>query len=202
MRPIALCLTAALGLLVAGCGVIGGDDDDDGEESSDASIPEADELALEDVPVAPPPQQRPDPLILTAGSAEGATEGTGAGESIHVVEEGETCGAIADEEGVTLEALQAANPDVDCGALGVGAELVIPAEEEEPAADDDGDDTDEETEDGGGSGTYVVQEGDLGSTIADACGITVDELAALNPDDDIDALQVGQELNVPEGCEP
>jgi LysM repeat protein len=59
------------------------------------------------------------------------TPGTGtpsSGEGTYVVQEGDTCGAIAEANGVTLEDFLAANPaiDADCTNLQVGQEVVIP----------------------------------------------------------------------------
>lgn len=52
---------------------------------------------------------------------------------VHVIREGDTLLGIALQYGVSLEALQAANPGVDPGFLRVGATLVIPLSQENPA---------------------------------------------------------------------
>ncbi len=45
---------------------------------------------------------------------------------IHIVMEGETLVGIADHYGISLEALQAANPSVQPSALTVGAQIMVP----------------------------------------------------------------------------
>ncbi len=81
--------------------------------------------------------------IVTSGT-EDASEGTGAAPTAtatpkpkakqrkgaaretYVVEPGDTPSSIAEAEGVDLDELLAANPDVDPNALAVGDELEIP----------------------------------------------------------------------------
>ncbi|HEX5938839.1 MAG TPA: LysM domain-containing protein [Dehalococcoidia bacterium] len=205
MRRALLFLTVLVaGFALSGC-LLGGDDDDDPpDEGEEAAIPGEEDLAIEDVPEAPAPQSRAEPIVIAADQVPGAPSGSGGGEGNYTVVAGDTCGGIAEAHGITTDALVAANSGLDCGALQVGQSLVVPAAEEpedgeegeETADDDDADDTE------GGDGTYTVQSGDTGAAIAEACGITLDELADLNPDADLNALQVGQELNVPPGCSP
>ncbi len=52
-----------------------------------------------------------------------------------------------------------------------------------------------------GLGRYVVQEGDSFESIAEAAGVTVDELEELNPDVDPGGIAAGDELVVPGGEE-
>jgi LysM repeat protein len=47
------------------------------------------------------------------------------------------------------------------------------------------------------SRTYTIREGDTFETIASDLGTTVEQLQALNPDVDPNALQVGQKIVVP-----
>jgi LysM repeat protein len=204
MRRVLLCLTIVVaGFALSGC-IFGGDDDDDPpEDGEEAAIPGEEDLAIEDVPEAPAPQSRAEPIVIAADQVPGAPSGSAGGEGNYTVVSGDTCGGIAESNGITIDALIAANSGLDCAALQVGQQLVVPAAEEpaegeegEEAADDDADDTED------GDGTYIVQSGDTGAGIAEACGITLDELAELNPDADLNSLQVGQELNVPAGCSP
>lgn len=60
--------------------------------------------------------------------------------------------------------------------------------------------TEEGTPEAGTCGeTYIVQLGDTPSSIAEKCGVDVDDLMALNGIDDPTSLQVGQELKIPQG---
>jgi LysM repeat protein len=202
MRRLFLCLTIAAAFLASGC-ILGGDDDDDSEgDGEEAAIPGEEDLAIEDVPEAPAPQSRAEPVVIPADQVPGAPSGSAGGEGNYTVVSGDTCGGIAEAHGITTDALIAANDGLDCAALQVGQSLTIPPPpEEEGTEGEEGEgEADDDTEDG--DGTYTVQSGDTGAAIADACGITLDELAELNPDADLNSLQVGQEINVPAGCSP
>lgn len=196
MRWLLLCLCAASVLLLSGCSLIGGDDDDDAGGSGDGSLPGEDELALDDIPVAPPPQQQVEPIILAAGAAEGAID---TGSSDYTVVAGDTCGGIAAQFSVTVAALIDANGGLDCETLQVGDGLSIPSAEEEATPEGDGDGTGDDDDTGGGQ-TYTVVSGDTCSGIADQFGITTDELIAANSGLDCGALQVGDELTIPAGA--
>lgn len=204
MRRVFLCLTLAFAALaLSGCLLGGDDDDDDGGEGDEAAIPGEEDLAIEDVPEAPAPQSRAEPVVIPADQVPGAPSGSAGGEGNYTVVSGDTCGGIAEANGITTDALIAANDGLDCAALQVGQPLTIPPPPEEEGEGEEGEgegEADDDTADG--DGTYTVQSGDTGAAIADACGITLDELAELNPDADLNSLQVGQVINVPAGCSP
>ena len=69
-------------------------------------------------PATPAPTTPTRPAATTAGSPEGA----------YTVRPGDVCWRIAQDHGVTTEALMAANPRINdnCSNLRVGWELVIP----------------------------------------------------------------------------
>jgi LysM repeat protein len=204
MRRLFLCLTIAAAFLASGC-ILGGDDDDDSEgDGEEAAIPGEEDLAIEDVPEAPAPQSRAEPVVIPADQVPGAPSGSAGGEGNYTVVSGDTCGGIAEAHGITTDALIAANDGLDCAALQVGQSLTIPPPPEEEGTEGEEGEGEGEADDdtGDGDGTYTVQSGDTGAAIADACGITLDELAELNPDADLNSLQVGQEINVPAGCSP
>ena len=46
--------------------------------------------------------------------------------------------------------------------------------------------------------TYVVQEGDILSSIADSYGVTIEAIIAVNDFDDPDFLSIGQVIRIPE----
>ncbi|MPZ23564.1 MAG: LysM peptidoglycan-binding domain-containing protein [Dehalococcoidia bacterium] len=206
-----LCLALAGALAVSGCGIVGGDDDDDDGQQSTGS-PQVQDLDIESIPEAPASDQRPEPIIVPANQAEVPVVPEGGGENgganTYAVVAGDTCSDIATDAGITIDELIAANAGLDCGALQVDQQLTLPAAgSEEEEADPEGEAIpgpgEEDEEDGGGEGGYTIQEGDTASGIATACGITTDELAALNPDvSDIAALSIGQDINVPAGCSP
>jgi LysM repeat protein len=116
----------------------------------------------------------------------------------HTVQPGETMWAIADQYGVTLEDLVAANDSVDPDRLQPGQVLVIPRDDEEgvdeptlpeAASGEQGEPT--------SGGMYTVAPGDTLWAIAEKHGTTVDEIARLNDLDPEGILTLGQELLLP-----
>ncbi len=111
----------------------------------------------------------------------------------YTVRAGDFCWRIAEEHGVTMQALREANPRIDaaCGNLGVGWDLVIPGDgaaaplSTPPASRP--------------SGTYTVRAGDFCWRIAEERGVTTQALRAANPR--IDAacgnLVAGWDLVIP-----
>jgi len=73
----------------------------------------------------------PAAVVLPSGTAPSPATATPA---IHVVQSGETLGALAQRYNVTLEALMQANGLTDPNILQVGQTLLIPASGSEPAA--------------------------------------------------------------------
>jgi len=116
-------------------------------------------------------------LLAPAGAlaAPGAT-----GETVHVVQWGETLSLIADQYGVTLEAIMAANGLDDPNMIYVGQRLSIPGAGSR----------------GGGCDYYTVQAGDTLTGIAWRYGTTANALTQAN-DLDSDLIYVGQRLCVP-----
>jgi LysM repeat protein len=94
----------------------------------------------------------------------------------YTVIKGDRGRAIAQQFGITLAQLQAANPQIrDIDRLSVGQRLNVPVQT-----------------------TYTVVKGDRGRTIAQRFGITLAQLQAANPQiRDIDKLSVGQRLSIP-----
>lgn len=117
-------------------------------------------------------------MLLFPAAAAAAPETSG--QTIHIVQWGETLSMIADRYGVTVEAIMAANGLHDPNFVYVGQRLKIP------------------TSGGSGSGgTHVVAPGETLTSIAFRYGTTVGALAAANGLSDTDFIYVGQVLNVP-----
>jgi len=134
------------------------------------------------VPVTPPPPV-PAPAEPTAGSE-------------YVVAQGDSLAKIAKAQGVTLKALEAANPGVDPKKLKITQKLVIPAKAPEsatvtPAAAVTG------TAEAGGA-SYTVKSGDTLGKIAKKSGVTLKALRAANPKiASTDHIHVGDKLAIP-----
>jgi LysM repeat protein len=104
------------------------------------------------------------------------------GETVHVVQWGETLSLIASRYGVTVEAILAANDLHNPNFVYVGQRLTIPA----PGHP-------------GGGGRHVVAPGETLTSIAFRYSTTVAALAAANGLSDTDFIYVGQVLDVPGG---
>jgi len=133
----------------------------------------------------PPPEPPAPPETLV--NSDGA--------SVHVVQPGDTLGAIAAAYGTSVEELMALNGLEDPNYLYVGQEIVLPggtvvraAGADVPAASGGG---------GGGSGEYTVQDGDTLYVIAGKYGTTVDAIVELNGLADPNFLSIGQVLKIP-----
>jgi LysM repeat protein len=104
------------------------------------------------------------------------------GETVHVVQWGETLSLIADRYGVTVEAIMAANDLHNPNFVYVGQRLTIPA----PGHP-------------GGGGRHEVAPGETLTSIAFRYSTTISALAAANGLSDTDFIYVGQVLNIPGG---
>ncbi len=130
-------------------------------------------------PVPPPPVAPPPPPVVENPGTE------------YVVVSHDTLGKIAKKNGISLKALEAANPGVNPSKLKVGQKLTIPPGGTTPAAS--------ETSAAGGE-TYVVRSGDNLTRIAKAHGVTLKALKAEN-NLTTDHIHVGQKLNIPAKAE-
>lgn len=110
-----------------------------------------------------------------------------AGATTHVVKQGDNLYRIARNHGMTLTALQAANPGVNAQALRIGQRLNIP--------DRSGSLSKTSTR-AAVTGTYTIVEGDNLSKIARRQGTSISSLQSANPGLDPNALRIGQKINV------
>ena len=88
---------------------------------------------------------------------------------------------VATRNGISLQMLQAANPDVNLSALAQGDVICIPSLQLACM----------------GGRNYTVRAGDTLTSIAVGFGVTVEEVLARNPDVSANNLQVGQILCIP-----
>lgn len=107
----------------------------------------------------------------------------------HVVEAGDTLIYLAQLYGTTVEELTEMNQVVDAAGLRVGQELLIPPAKGQ-AAGDQRDDLPPQI-------VYVVQGGDTLLGIALDHGTSIEAIASVNPEVNLDLIFPGQELVVP-----
>lgn len=104
----------------------------------------------------------------------------------HIVQAGENPSVIAKQYGITVEELVALNNIDNVKGLRVGQELLIPPATGTPP----GDVLPSQI-------VYVIEEGDTLLDIALRYGTTIEAIAALNPNVDLDLIYVGQDLVLP-----
>jgi LysM repeat protein len=117
----------------------------------------------------------------------------------YVVVKGDTFAKIAKKNGVSVKAIQAANPGIEPTKLKVGQKLSIPASAGGAAASGM---TGGLTSTGSGTGeeTYTVKSGDSLTRVAKAHGTTIKAIRAENKLT-TDHIKVGQKLKIPARAE-
>jgi LysM repeat protein len=118
----------------------------------------------------------------------------------HTVQAGDTVWGIAEQYGVTLDVLIAANELTDPNRLQPGDRLVIPNDEDTAGEDTAPNDSSPESEGqnmDGSPRTHTVGAGDTLWSIAVEYDTSVDEIASLNGLDPEGILTLGQELQIP-----
>jgi LysM repeat protein len=141
-----------------------------------------------DTNVSLPPYVPPtDPLPTTLPTLPAVT-------TEYSVVSGDNLTRIANRFGVTVKAIQDANPNVDPNRLQIGQKLMIPAPvPTTPSTSPMGVTPDSN----GGAGTYTVKSGDTLSGIATQYKTTVRAIRTANPQLTSDRIIVGQRLTIP-----
>jgi LysM repeat protein len=144
-------------------------------------------------PVAPitPPVLTPPPITPEPAPAAPAAEA-----KVHVVAKNDSFYTMSKKYGVTMKAIEGANPGVDSTKLKIGQKVNIPAPAPKAA---------KATGTAGSAvsapdadGVYTVKSGDVLGTIAKKFGTTVAKLREANQLK-TDQIKVGQKLKVPAG---
>jgi LysM repeat protein len=142
------------------------------------------------MPAAAPIVQ-PAPMPTPVAAAPPATTDT----REYAIAKGDTLGALAKKNGVSLKAMLAANPGIDPKKLKVGQKVQIPAGAGGGAATG--------TPDASASGdttSYTVKSGDTLGKIAKMNHTTYKKIMALN-DLKTTSIKVGQKIKLPAGAE-
>jgi len=152
---------------------------DTNETSMDTNIPPAVEAS--NPPVQPPTVVTPPPVAPEAAGTE------------YVVIKGDSLWKIAKRNGVTVKAIEAANPDIDPAKLKVGQKLSIPGATSAAgsATDMTGSTSTDNCEE-----VYTVKSGDTLSKIAKHYGVTYKAIESENGLSTA-RIKVGQKLKIP-----
>jgi LysM repeat protein len=122
--------------------------------------------------------------------------------SEYVVVQGDSLAKIAKAQGVTLKALEAANPGVDPKKLKIKQKLTIPPKAPEAASTAPASAAATAGTPEAGGATYTVKSADTLSKIAKKNGVTLKALRAANPKyASTDHLRVGEKLVIPAKAE-
>ena len=120
-----------------------------------------------------------------------------AAETIYTVQPGDTLTAIADQAGVSVDAIVQLNAIDDPNLIYVGQQLTLPGGDERPAAPARSSNEAPAAPAATADATYVVQPGDTLSAIAAQAGITVDAIVEANGIENPSLIYVGQRLVLP-----
>lgn len=133
----------------------------------------------------------------TSAELTPVTGATPSGRTTYTVESGDTCFGIADSQGITLEQLESSNPNMDCGNLVVGDELIIPGGTGGNSNGGGTTSTPEPTQSSGSGATYTVKSGETCFDIAESYGVSISDIISLNGLDSDCTLQEGQTVKIP-----
>jgi LysM repeat protein len=144
-----------------------------------------------DTNVPPPtmPSNTPPPVVVAPAPVTPVAPETAGTE--YVIKKGDTLAKIAKANGVSLKALEAANPNVQPTKLKIGQKLVLPAGGAAATPE-----TATASTDTGGGEIYVVKSGDTLTKIARGHGTTVKAIEAEN-NLTTTKIKVGQKLKMP-----
>ena len=188
LKLAVLCAVAVggvglMGMLIQGCK----------REQVAENTPPPDTNVVAAVDTNPPPTEASNPPVavppVVAPTPAPVPEAAG---TEYVVVKGDSFAKIAKKNGVSVKAIEAANPGVAPTKLKVGQKLTIPAGGTAPSAN--GASVTPAT--GMGGEAYTVKSGDTLTKIAKAHGTTVKAIRAEN-NLTTDHIKVGQKLKIP-----
>ncbi len=191
-----LTAVVALGSLAVACGGGGTPEPADGVRITDpARVPSSTPIAN---PVLYRIQGNQVTLVGddTTAQLTPITGSTPTGRTIYTIQSGDTCSAIAADQGVTLDQLTTANPNTDCGNLQPDDTMIIPG----GSGGNTGGgtrSTPAPTQSSGSGETYTVQSGETCSDVAASYGVSVSAIISLNGLDSDCNLREGQVVKIP-----
>jgi LysM repeat protein len=194
---LAVCVTGLVGMLIQGCKREKPSDENLNPPGLDTSMTNIDNgtntsLDVSNPPVTVPPVMTNPPVALAPVEPLAPVAG-----AEYVVVPGDSLAKIAKKSGVTLKALEAANPGIVPTKLKIGQKLALPAGGGLSATS-----VAPTTTMGGETATasYTVKSGDTLTRIARTHGTTVKALEAANGLSTT-KIRVGQKLKIPSKAE-
>jgi LysM repeat protein len=139
------------------------------------------------IPASTAPSPAPVPVPTPAPASVPVPSPT----STYTIKSGDTLDSIAAALGITVSALEAANPTVNPNNLQVGSHITIPSTATTTPAPIPTPVSTPPTE------TYTIQAGDTLTSIATKLGTTVAALEAANPGINPNNLQIGTQISLP-----
>ncbi len=136
--------------------------------------------------------------IVTPATPTPSAPSAGAAPGTYVVQWGDWMRKIAEKNGVSVEALIAANPGINPNMIYPGQVLKIPGPGGSVPTPSTGGAT--PSAPSGGPTTYTVQQGEWFYQVARKFGVSVAQLQAANPGVNPNFLYPGQVLNIPGGA--
>ncbi|MBI5388389.1 MAG: LysM peptidoglycan-binding domain-containing protein [Verrucomicrobia bacterium] len=176
------------------------------EPTTPVPTPEPPLTPLVDTNVPPPPPPPPltnvvpppvtNPLVTPVVPPPTLETTPAAAPSEHIIAKGETFGALSKKYGVSIRAIQQANPGVDSTKLKIGQKIVIPPKPPGGVTSPTASAGRTEPEVVAGETLYTVKKGDTLTKIASTHKISVKSLRAAN-NLRTDQIKPGQKLKVP-----
>lgn len=112
----------------------------------------------------------------------------------HTIQAGDTFFDLAQAQGFSVDAIKAANPGVVPERLQVGQVVNLPCQ---GGGGNNGGGNPDKGTGSGGCGSYTIKAGDTFWDLAQARGMSVEAIRAVNPGVMPEKLQVGQTINLP-----
>ena len=137
----------------------------------------------------------PPPAAPTPPAAEAPAPAAPAAQE-YVIAKGDTFSSIAKKLGVSVKAIEQANPDVQPTKLKIGQKIQVPAPAAASAAGAPAAAASTDAAAGGDEQTYSVKSGDTLTKIASQFGVTIKALRSENSLT-TDKIKVGQKLKIP-----
>jgi len=186
---VAVGAVGLIAMLIQGCK----------REQVEPTPPPPDTNTVTAVETNPPPIEASNPPVAPPVVAPAPAPVPQVAATEYIVAKGDSFAKIAKKNGVTVKAIEAANPGVEPTKLKVGQKLSIPASSGGAAAPAAAG-AQASTGSSAGEETYTVKSGDTLTKIAKAHGTTVKAIRAEN-NLNTDHIKVGQKLKIPAKAE-